>query len=324
MKHLFIINPRAHKIRGKVDITIAGIHTFFQGYPHMRYDIHVTRWEQDAVCVVRYHAVNSDELLRVHVMGGSGTFSEVVSSIVGLPNIQVAAYPFGNANTILQYFGANKIHLFSSIRSQVLSSTTPLDTLCSGYRTGVSHLLIGLEAIAGREGISRNDNGTWKNNYLSRFVAAARVVFSRSYNAQKYKIELDGQKLDGEYISMLIANGPCYEKNMSPAVDAHPNDGFFDIYLTKKVTRLAFLPVAKEYQAGHYSKFPNIVSHYRGSKVSISSDKAMSLLMDGRPFYEYSVEIKVMPYSVDFVLPGGIDIAALPRVYNKSGGNTNV
>jgi hypothetical protein len=44
----------------------------------------------------------------------------------------------------------------------------------------------------------------------------------------------------------------------------------------------------------------------------------MTLSLDGQVLYEKSVSFEVMPYAVDFVCPGGIDIDKLPRVYGRS------
>ena len=103
IKHLFIINPIAHKVKGRLNLVTESIHAFFEEYPHIGYDIHVTRWERDALGVIRRQVTDTRELLRVHVMGGSGTLFEAVNSAVGLANAQIAAYPFGRQNSFLRY-----------------------------------------------------------------------------------------------------------------------------------------------------------------------------------------------------------------------------
>jgi len=285
----------------------------------MRYEVHVSRWERDAFSIIREHAVNAEELLRVHVMGGSGTLSEAVSAIVNLPNIQIAAYPFGNENTTIRYFGTDKMHLFTSIRSQVLSSTTPFDAIRCGHRYGISHGIVGFEATAGREGMVIYENSSLLSQDAAHFLAAAKKLFRKQIFAQEYKINLDGNQLDGTYASVLIANGPCYAKNMTPAVDAHPNDGLFDVYIMKRISRLTFLSIARKYLSGNYKKIPEIISHHRGTKISISSDSIMTMIVDDKPFYEKEAEFEILPYAVDFVCPGGIDVAKLPRIFGKAG-----
>jgi diacylglycerol kinase family enzyme len=306
----------AGKVKGKVNAVTDSIHAFFQEYPHMRYQIHVTRWERDALCVVRHKAEGADELLRVHIMGGSGTLSEAVNAVVSLPNVQVAAYPFGNENCFLQYFGSDKVHLFSSIRSQVFSDTTPIDVIKSGGMHGISHALVGLEAAAGKAGFDLYENSTVLTQGIANIIAGVRTAFGKWIYGQKYNVTIDGQVFDGIYVSMLVANGPCYSKNMRPAADAHPNDGLLDIYMLKRFPRLKLLFVMRRYLTGRYRKYPDYISHHRGTKVSVSSEAPMNVTIDDKNMLEASVGYEVLPYAIDFVCPGGIDIEKLPRVYN--------
>jgi diacylglycerol kinase family enzyme len=296
------------------------IHAFFQEYPHLQYDVHVSRWERDALCVVRKYAMEADELLRVHVIGGSGTLSEVINGMVGLPNVQLAAYPYGNENIFLQYFGADKIHLFESIRSQVFSGTIPIDVIKSGHRHGIAQAMAGFESAAAHEGLRLYENKVIPRQNIAHLFSAVKTVFSHWAQGRTYKIDLDGQSLDGDYVSILIANGPVYARNMNPAVDAHPNDGILDVYLMKKIPRFARLSIfwnMRKYLSGNYRKLPNVILHHRGAKISVSSEDVMSLILDDNPFSANFSEFEVLPYAIDFVCPGGIDVDKLPRIYGK-------
>jgi len=263
--------------------------------------------------------MNADELLRIHVMGGTGTLSEAVNSTVNMPNVQLAAYPYGNENVFLQYFGADKAHFFSSIRSQVFSDTTPVDIIKCGHKYGISHGLVGFEAAAGKMGLELFEKNAVINQSFAYILAAAKTAYGPWMHGQKYMVELDGQRLDGAYISILIANAPCYSKNMYPASDAHPNDGLLDIYLTKKTSRFKYFSSARRYLSGNYKKIPDIVSHYRGKRITLSSENVMILTIDDKPFYENTIEYEILPYAIDFVCPGGIDVDKLPRVYGRTG-----
>jgi diacylglycerol kinase family enzyme len=270
------------------------------------------------LCVIHQHAVDSDELLRVHIMGGTGTLSEAVNAVINLPNVQIAAYPFGNGNCFLQYFGTDVVHLFSSIRSQVFSSTTPVDVIKCGHMYGISHGLVGLEAEVSRTGYELYESSTFINQDLANILAAVRTAFGNRRHGQKYFVTIDGERMDGTYASILIANGPCYSKNMSPAVDAHPNDGLLDIYLIKKVPRLKSLFVIWQYISGNYMKFPEYITHHRGTSIRLSSESIMDLAIDDKPIYDSAINFEILPYAVDLVCPGGIDVEKLPRLYKRS------
>jgi diacylglycerol kinase family enzyme len=273
----------------------------------MRYEVHVSRWERDALCVIREHARNAKELLRIHVMGGSGTLSEAVDSTINLPNIQIAAYPFGYENIFLRYFGVDKTHLFSSIRSQVVSGTTLVDAIRCGERYGLCHGVVGFEALSASEAISISESNL-RHQDVSYFLTMFKKLFYDEHFGQEYKIELDGKQLDGSYLSIRIANGSYYTKSKNHLADAYPNDGFFDVYFMKKMSRITFLSNIRKYLAGNYRKTPELFSCYRGKKLLISSDIGMNMTIDDKPFYGTSAEFEILPYAIDFVCPGGIEI----------------
>ena len=318
MKHLFVINPMAYKIRGKLNAATESIEDFFNQNSRISHDIHVTRWERDAMGYVRRLAAKSGELLRVHVFGGSGTVFEVLNGVIGLPNIQIAAYPMGRDNYFLRYFGADKIHLFSSIRNQVFSGgVTPIDALRCGHNYGVAFGVVGIEAIANRDGLEMLEKMTFLPEDLCYIWAAVKNMAKSKKISQKYSVNIDGQILDGDYVTILIANGPCYGKDMSPAIDAHPNDGILDFYLMNDMSRAKFISIVSTYVSGGYEKLPKFISHYRGSKISIASDSFICVSVDGETFYENSIEYEIAPYAIDFVCPDGIDADKVPRRYGR-------
>jgi diacylglycerol kinase family enzyme len=317
VKHLFVINPTAAKVKGKTVAVMDSVRRFFKDYPHLEYDIYVTQWERDALAAVSLKAAKADELLRVHVMGGSGTLYEVVNGTVNIPNVQVAAYPFGAENNLLHYFGSDRLPLFSSIKSQVFSDTIPLDVLRCGHRYGVSYGLVGLEAAADRDGNSMKEKNKLMDNSFTYLWASTKIAFETWKEEQAYTVELDGKSLDGSYMSMLIANGPVYAKNMAPAIDAHPNDGLLNVYLIKKMPGLTFFYAMHKYLSGKYAQLPDYISHHTGTKISIASNSIMCITIDGQFFHDKAIEYEALPYAVDFVCPDGIDVNKLPRIYGK-------
>src|SRR5215471_12261634 len=122
MRHLFIINPATKIIKGKTKPVRDRISAFFAEYPEIKYDIHVSKWCRDAVILIQdYIAGGTDETVRIHAIGGTGTLFEVINSVVGLANVEVASHPYGKANTFLRYFGNKNVKLFHSLKNQVFS-----------------------------------------------------------------------------------------------------------------------------------------------------------------------------------------------------------
>ena len=314
MRHLFIINPVAKRINGKTKRIRDMLNKFFSEYPDIRYDIFESRWCRDSLTFIRRFISNSDETVRIHSIGGNGTLFEVINSIAGLANVEVAAHPYGSANAFLRYFGVkNEKHLLS-LKSQVFDKTIPLDIIRCGNNYGMGFALAGMEAFVNMKGDEWIRKGM-PEDIAYVFAAAVRLITGNSN--QNYFIEIDGKKAEGDFISILVANAPCYGKDMYPAVDSHPDDGLLSVYLFKNASRLKLIPSISVYTKGGYRKIPDLILYYKAKKVKLSSDKVMCMSIDGQTMYGTSIEYELLPKAINFVCPSGIDLSKMPRIYGK-------
>jgi diacylglycerol kinase family enzyme len=315
-RHLFIINPAAKRIKGKTKPIKDAIAAFFARHTWIKYDVYVSEWCRDSIMFIQQYvgAITTGETVRIHVIGGTCTLFEVINSVVGLPNVEVASYPYGMANSFLKYFGAKNEKLFSSIESQVFDQTVPMDIIRCGNHYGICYGMTGIEAHANVMGEALINKGL-PGDISYMFSGVSMILGGKA--GQKYVIEIDGDKIEGDFISVMIANAPCYGLNMYPAIDAHPDDGILDVYVVKNAPTMKILKLIPSYTHGNYRNLTDMVSHYRAKKIKMSSDEVMCMSVDGEHFYGTSIEYEIMPRAVRFVCPVGIDLRKLPRIYNR-------
>jgi diacylglycerol kinase family enzyme len=316
MQHLFIVNPIARQVKGRLREITGEIETFFRNMAQDNYHIHITRWARDCMGFVNRFAQESPVPVRIHAMGGSGILYEVINGTIGLPNVQIAAYPMGGNNYFIHYFGKQNEHMFKSLEKQIFSCVTPIDAFRYENNYGISYVIFGLEAAVDREGDKIIEETNLPIDFCYK-VAAVKSILRSVYITQHYNLDIDGTDYSGDYISILIAGGPCYGNGMTPAREAHPNDGILDIYLFKAVSRLQLLKIIKAYTTGMHKKLGELIIHARGRKISLSAEKDIIVSMDGEKFYERSVTYEVVPAAIDFVCPHGIDVKKLPRIYAR-------
>jgi diacylglycerol kinase (ATP) len=315
MRHLFIFNPAAKKIAGKLKFIKDRYLAYFAKHPEIKYDVYVSEWCRDAVLFIQdYIAGIKDETVRIHAIGGTGTLFEVINSAAGLPNVEIAAHPYGNANSFLKYFGTKNERLFSSIKSQIFDEAVPMDIIRCGNNYGICYGMTGIEAYANALGDDWIEKGMPGD--ISYMLAGMGMILSGK-TGQNYFIEIDGDKLEGDFASVMIANAPCYGVNMFPAIDAHPDDGILDVYIFKNAPKMKLLSCIPSYTHGNYRSMPDLALHYRANKIKLSSDEVMCMSIDGEHFYGMSIEYEIMPKAVRFVCPNGIDFKKLPRIYNR-------
>ena len=317
MKHLFVINPAAGKVKGQVDALRKRVDDFFEVHPDIPYDIYITNWCRDAVSYVRRYVTDgAGGPIRVHALGGPGTLYEVINAIAGLPEISVAAYPLGSNYHFLRYFAPEKSGLFASIEKQVFSRTIPIDLIRCGSNYAVNSSYIGLEAWADMYGDVLVEKG-WKTD-LSYLLGGLNAMFSGSYKAQRCTVEMDSVRIEGKFLTIGIANGPCYGNHYCPAPDAHPDDGFLDVYLVNEVSKRAVIAYIRNYLTGNYDKAPpGIVTHHRVRKLSVTSEDAIYMCIDGENFCGVSFEYELLRHALNFVCPDEIDLSKIPLFHGR-------
>jgi diacylglycerol kinase family enzyme len=314
MRHLFIINPVAKRIKGKTKPIRDMIAKFFSEYPDIHYDVFESRWCRDSLTFIRRNIANSTETVRIHSIGGSGTLFEIVNSTIGLSNVEIAVHPYGDANAFLRYFGSQNEKHFSSLKNQVFDKTILLDTIRCRNLYSMGFALVGTEAFTNMKG------NRWIAKGMPEDIAYMSVAFIElmaGRASQKYNIEIDTEKIEGDFISVLVANTPCYGKSMNPAIDTHPDDGLLDVYIVKNMSRYKRLNLIPVYVRGDYHKLPGLILHYKTKKIKLSSDQVMCMSIDEQIIYGESIEYEVIPKAVKFVCPSEVDITKLPRIFGK-------
>ncbi|MDR1445422.1 MAG: hypothetical protein LBI90_00860 [Treponema sp.] len=310
MKHLFIINPKAKMLKDKIGDFAAGIRTFFSSYPQLEYDIHITRWKRDAVGFTRRYVSMADSLVRVYAVGGNGTLFEVVNGVQGLPNVQIAVYPMGTNNSFLYTFGREAVlRHFRSLRNLVFSHVINVDVMRIGNNFSINASLVGVEAMGYQRGAEIYEKLPMPINFCYQSAGVLEIIKKGKNRSQDYRIELDGKNLNGSYLSLTVANSPCYGKGLPGPFDAKIDDGLLDIYLIKDIPKLLIPRIINDYHHGLYTKWKLYISHYTGRSLSISSDTVMSIVFDGEVFYDTSVRYEIVPRAIDFVYPGSITAA---------------
>ncbi len=314
MKHLFIVNPSAYHVRKDLPGVLRQIEDFFLAHPDQAHEIHVNRWCRDAVGFVRRYVSETEDIVRVHAMGGSGTLNEVVNGVIDLPNAQVAAHPLGRSNEFLQYFGRNRISLFADLENQVYGDTTPIDLICNGTNYCLSNFLTGIETEGYVGGIRFGETIGFKSDLWPLMFAGLYILRNRR-PGRHYQLDIDGHQVEGRFATLMIANTPCYQKNLNPAVDAHPNDGLMDVYLIDSVSRGRLLRAIIPYVSGQWAKMPDICHHYTCRSIEITCEKPVQTSFDAEVFYARKVHLTAVASAIQLVIPPQIDISQLPSIY---------
>ena len=109
-------------------------------------------------------------------------------------------------------------------------------------------------------------------------------------------IEYDGETLDLPALMVCIANGPREGGGFLVAPQAQPDDGLFDLSITREVSRLAMLGLIPHFMKGtHVGREP--VTMARAKRVTISSPDDLVAHVDGEVLCTegHHIECEILP-----------------------------
>jgi len=318
VKHLFVINPRSFPVKTAEEKILKEIKDCFTGPEGENYSIHFSRYPRHAISLIRKKVkeFQPDETVRVYAVGGDGILFDCLNGIVGLPNMELAAVPYGMANDFIRAFGEDKKPMFKDIRLQVASPAIPTDVIRCGNNYALNFCTVGMESSAIRFSLQIYNQFSQKLRrfhninyfvYITLFYFGGFVsVLNKKVQKQYYKINIDGEDFSGNYATISIANGPCYGGNMHPVITAMPDDGLLDVIFFRHKSVLRTASLVTKFTSGEFRRYPNDFSLKRFKRIEIQSEDPLLVDIDGEVFFDTSLLVEIIPQAVKIVAPGGI------------------
>ncbi|MDR0376138.1 MAG: hypothetical protein LBH85_10560 [Treponema sp.] len=306
MKHVFVFNPKSFAQKTQMEYIIDTIGQFFRKQEKPHFSIQTSYFPRDAIGIIKREVTTADEneTVRVYAIGGDGILFDCLNGIVGLPNMELAAVPYGKTNDFLRVFGTDKMSLFKDIGALVSAKTLPTDVISFGSNYAINTLTIGMESLAvvNMNSFSRKHSGLLNrvsflyNRLFS--ISALPALFDHNVLFQRYNIIIDDVDFSGEYSAINIANGPCYGGDKSAIPMARPDDGILHTLLFKPLGAIGTLFVLPNYVKG---KTPSNCKLLQAKKLEIRSEQPLQIQADGEIFFDTNITVEVKPAAVQFV-----------------------
>lgn len=248
---------------------------------------------------------------RLAVMGGDGTFSEVIDGLMkskeNLSNLLVGLIPFGTGNDWGRYWKLDR-NIDKSISVLANGAPTAVDVGKINYSVGekpVTRYFInayGLGFDAKVLELTNNLQHTFKGASWTYTLALFLTLFKHRSQVMEYEFD-GGKTFKGLSYTASMGNG-CYTGGgIKQTPEAVPNDGLLDIMVVENLNLVKILKAVKllftgrllEHDSVHLFKSKNVVA--RSAKPIISE-------VDGI-LQEFTNEIKVelLPKQINFITP---------------------
>ena len=303
MKHIFVANPAAGK--GKNLPALLASITYACEDLGVEYDIYHTQSPGDATTYVSDTCKqNPDQKFRFYACGGDGTLSEVLNGAVGYDNAEIAVIPAGTGNDFVKTF--RHPEYFSTIQKQILGTAEKIDLLKYNDRYSLNIINVGFDCdvVVKVAEIKRKAFVPSKLAYIMGIIA----VFTKPLG-KKFKVTIDdNESIEKDFMLCAMANALYYGGGFKAAPLAQLDDGYMDLCLVDRVSRVDFIKIIPKYKAGQHvdengnSKYP-FVRYQKCKKVVIESESTIGVCGDGEVSPTNKVTVEVIPDAIAFSIP---------------------
>jgi YegS/Rv2252/BmrU family lipid kinase len=235
-------------------------------------------------------------------VGGDGTLNEIVNGIIEqqfCPSTDVilGMIPIGSGNDWRRMYnipddheGAVEVIRRSNYFIQDAGKITFLKNEKYQHRYFANIAGIGFDAVVvNKTNRQKDKNKGGKFLYLYNLLTS---LFSSVYS--NAEILIDGKKINSSVFSMNVGICKYSGGGMMQVPGAIPDDGLFDITLIRKIGKLEVLRNIKNLYDGSFIKNPK-VSTFRANHISVNTDPAVYVEVDGESLGSSPLEFEVIP-----------------------------
>ena len=245
----------------------------------------------------------------VFIAGGDGSLHKAAEGLLG-SQTALAVLPSGTANVFAQELGlpslswTNPTALEISVKKLLNGTVRTMDV---GICQGIPFLLwsgAGFDAFVVHHLEPRS---RWQKQFPATQYAANAAWLARSWTGMDLKIWVDGEKIDGTYLVVLVTNIHLYAGGIAElSPKARIDDGKIDLWLFSGDTLQETLQHIFDLAAGRHVNSEN-TSYFSCEEIKIKSSKDLFLQLDGEPIPpSKTVNISISPLSLKVMVPNDL------------------
>lgn len=251
MRTLFLLNPTA----GKADCTRTlpqqiNAAAARAGLAPEEYTIQVTNHAghaRELANAAAQQARQSGEELRVFTAGGDGTFNEALTGIYGYANAAVGCLPFGSGNDFLRTYGTREE--FNDLDAQLAGSEVDIDLMQTDLGLSATICAAGLDAQVAY-GIPQFRRIPFCGGEMAYALSIVKQLCG--HIGRNVTFTIDGEELTVDCLMCAVCNGRTYGGGFYAAPEAQPDDGWLDVFIIRRVSRLTIARLLGMYKSGRH------------------------------------------------------------------------
>jgi len=306
-KWLIIVNPNAGRKKGKKDwkkisslLTQTGIAFKSVFTKNVNHAIHLS---------IKYIEKG---FIKIIVVGGDGTFNEVVNGIFTQKfyhpsEITLGIIPVGTGNDWGRMYGI-PLKYKKAIQIIIEGKTFVQDIgTVEYYRFNKKEIryFVNVAGLGYDAFVAKKTNRLKEKGVGSPFAYILNIVLGLFQFKNKFiELKIDDKPVfKGRIFSMSIGICKYNGGGMMQLPNAIPNDGIFDLTIIKKTTKMKVVKNIKNLYDGSFIKMPEVLT-FKGKSISIISkpEKNVFLETDGESLGHSPMNFEILPQSLKVIV----------------------
>ncbi|MBT2654640.1 YegS/Rv2252/BmrU family lipid kinase [Bacillus sp. ISL-18] len=236
----------------------------------------------------------------VIILGGDGTVHECINGLSNLDHRpMIGILPAGTCNDFSRSLLIEQDIALAA--KQIIScESMPVDVLKVDEQYCLNFWGTGLIAET-----SNNIRPTEKNHFgkVGYMLSAIRTM--NKMDQFKYVLDIDGEKMEGEALLIIAANGNYIGTKRLPFKAVSYHDGLADVFIIKHTNLTLLRELFTTDITIQDNELSQEMDHYSGKSITIYTEEDMDADMDGEVYTKTPSHITVLKHHLQMVTPSG-------------------
>lgn len=303
---LVIINPNA--CSRKVEKDWPYIRSLLQKY-NIDFHFHFSKYHKHTITLVKNGIEKG--FRKIIAIGGDGTINEVVNGIflqeiVSTTEITLGAITIGTGNDWGRMFNIPTNYedsILAISRGQTFEQDAGIVNYHNGQSTSFRYFIniagLGFDSIvAGKSNYLKQKGKQNSFSYLSSFFT---ILLNYKHHKSIIHIDKTVKTLNTKLFSMNVGICQYNGRGMRQVPYAIPDDGYFDLTIITKISKLSVINHISKLYKGSHLKLP-FVKFFRAKSVFIDSYFPIGLEVDGESLGHTPIEFNIIPKSIKVIV----------------------
>jgi YegS/Rv2252/BmrU family lipid kinase len=259
------------------------------------WDIRITHKSGDATRLAKEAVELGFEVVAGY--GGDGTQMEVANGLVGT-GVPQAILPGGTGNAMAHDL---KIPIDLKLAAQLITTSHQRRAVDLARAGDKIYMLRAYAGVSQEQAASRES----KDKLGQLAYIQAGLKYLTHINETPYRAHVDGELIEGKAVICYILNagtiGGVLGIDLPRVGDVDISDGYLDLFVVTKGIR----PLrAVSHYMFHVGDWQGGVSHYRGREITLETEPAQDVWIDGELDGKTPFTTSAVPQALEIVVPG--------------------